>query len=57
MLGRGGLFDFVLVFARMFHDEGSGSLKSALNGKSRGFAPALCTKEEKSYFKWHGAIS
>ena len=30
---------------------------SALNGKSRGIAPALCTKEEKSLSKWHGAIS
>jgi len=56
MLDRGGLFDLVLVFARMFHDEGSGSLKSALNGKSRGITPALCTKEEKSYSKWHGLL-
>ena len=56
MLDWGGLFDFIFVFARIYQDEGSDSLNCALKGKSRGVTPALCTKEEKSYFKWHGLL-
>ena len=50
-------FDFILFFARILHSQSGLKTISALNGKSRGIAPALCTKEEKSLSKWHGAIS
>ena len=49
-------FDFVLISARILDNPSGLKDVSALNGKSRGIAPALCTKEEKSLSKWHGAI-